>query len=63
MDLNALTIESIRAAIVEKRVTPAAALVEQFYKKIKAEDPDVHAYLTLSAKIARSRRQNALTAL
>jgi aspartyl-tRNA(Asn)/glutamyl-tRNA(Gln) amidotransferase subunit A len=47
MDLNTLTIESTRAAIAEKRVT-SSALVEEFYTKIKADDPEIHAYLTLS---------------
>jgi aspartyl-tRNA(Asn)/glutamyl-tRNA(Gln) amidotransferase subunit A len=47
MDLNSLTIEAVRNAVAEKQTT-AAALVEQFYAKIKAEDADVHAYLTLS---------------
>ncbi|HEY3767068.1 MAG TPA: Asp-tRNA(Asn)/Glu-tRNA(Gln) amidotransferase subunit GatA [Candidatus Angelobacter sp.] len=47
MDLNSLTIESARAAIGEKRVT-SSGLVEQFYSKIKADDPEIHAYLTLS---------------
>src|ERR1700679_873021 len=47
MDLNTLTIESARAAIAEKRVT-ASDLVEQFYGKIKADDPEIHSYLTLS---------------
>jgi len=47
MDLNSLTIEAVRTAVAEKRTT-AAALVEQFYTKIKADDADVHAYLTLS---------------
>jgi aspartyl-tRNA(Asn)/glutamyl-tRNA(Gln) amidotransferase subunit A len=47
MDINSLTIEFVRAAVVEKRTT-AAALVEQFYDGIKADDADIHAYLTLS---------------
>src|SRR6201998_1900334 len=47
MDLNSLTIEAVRTAVAEKRTT-AAALVEQFYTKIKADDADIHAYLTLS---------------
>src|ERR1700744_2753045 len=46
MDLKNLTIESARTAIAEKRVAPCA-LVEDFYKKIKADDPEIHAYLTL----------------
>src|ERR1700739_3670855 len=47
MDLNSLTIEAVRTAVAEKRTT-AASLVEQFYTKIKADDADIHAYLTLS---------------
>jgi aspartyl-tRNA(Asn)/glutamyl-tRNA(Gln) amidotransferase subunit A len=47
MDLNSLTIEAVRTAIAEKRIT-AAGLVEQFYTRIKADDPEIHAYLTLS---------------
>jgi len=51
MDLNSLTIEAVRTAIAEKQTT-AAALVEQFYAKIKADDADIHAYLTLSKDCA-----------
>ena len=47
MDLNSLTIEAVRTAVAEKRTT-AAALVQQFYDRIKADDADIHAYLTLS---------------
>jgi aspartyl-tRNA(Asn)/glutamyl-tRNA(Gln) amidotransferase subunit A len=47
MDLASLNIDSARTAIATKQIS-ASALVEQFYGKIKAEDPDVHAYLTLS---------------
>jgi aspartyl-tRNA(Asn)/glutamyl-tRNA(Gln) amidotransferase subunit A len=47
MDLNSLTIDSTRTAIAAKQIS-ASALVEQFYSKIKAEDPEIHAYLTLS---------------
>lgn len=54
MDLHSLTIEAVRTAIVEKRTT-AAALVEQFYAKIKADDADVHAYLTLSEDRAHAQ--------
>jgi aspartyl-tRNA(Asn)/glutamyl-tRNA(Gln) amidotransferase subunit A len=46
MDLNSLTIDSTRTAIAAKQIS-ASALVEQFYRKIKAEDPEIHAYLTL----------------
>jgi aspartyl-tRNA(Asn)/glutamyl-tRNA(Gln) amidotransferase subunit A len=48
MDLNSLTIESTRTAIAAKQIT-ASELVEKFYGKIKADDPEIHAYLTLSA--------------
>ena len=47
MDLSSLTIDSTRKAIAEKQIT-ASALVERFYAKIKADDPEIHAYLTLS---------------
>jgi aspartyl-tRNA(Asn)/glutamyl-tRNA(Gln) amidotransferase subunit A len=47
MNINVLTIESTRAAIASQQIS-ASALVEQFYSKIKAEDPEIHAYLTLS---------------
>ena len=46
MDLNSLTIDSVRTAIASKQIS-ASALVEQFYGKIKDEDPEIHAYLTL----------------
>src|SRR5712675_3284977 len=46
MDLSTLTIESTRTAIAAKQIT-ASALVEQFYGKIKTDDPEIHAYLTL----------------
>jgi aspartyl-tRNA(Asn)/glutamyl-tRNA(Gln) amidotransferase subunit A len=46
MDLSSLTIEAVRTAVAEKQTT-AAALVEQFYAKIKADDAEIQAYLTL----------------
>jgi aspartyl-tRNA(Asn)/glutamyl-tRNA(Gln) amidotransferase subunit A len=46
MDINSLTIDSARAAIAAKQIS-ASSMVEQFYRKIKAEDPEIHAYLTL----------------
>ncbi len=46
MELNYLTVESTRSAILERQFS-AVALVEAFYGKIAAEDPDIHAYLTL----------------
>ncbi|HKR95364.1 MAG TPA: Asp-tRNA(Asn)/Glu-tRNA(Gln) amidotransferase subunit GatA [Candidatus Angelobacter sp.] len=46
MDLNLQTVESVRTAIAEKRLT-ASSLVESFYQKIKSKDREIHAYLTL----------------
>jgi aspartyl-tRNA(Asn)/glutamyl-tRNA(Gln) amidotransferase subunit A len=51
MELANLTVESARTAVAEKRVS-ASSLVEDFYKKIKAEDTEIHAYLTLSEQRA-----------
>lgn len=47
MDLSLLTVESTRTAIREKQFT-AGRLVDDFYKKITAEDPEIQAYLALS---------------
>src|SRR5262249_25065145 len=57
MDLNFLTVESTRVAIRERQVT-ATSLAENFYKKIEADDKDIHAYLTLSREraIAQAKR-------
>ncbi len=57
MDLNTLTIDSTRTAIAAKQTT-ASELVEQFYDKIKAEDPEIHAYLTLSEDRAVKQAQH-----
>lgn len=46
MNIDTLTIDSVRAAIAAKQIT-ASALVEQFYGKIKSDDPEIHAYLML----------------
>ena len=46
MQIDTLTIDSTRTAVAAKQVT-VSNLVEQFYGKIKAEDPAIHAYLTL----------------
>jgi aspartyl-tRNA(Asn)/glutamyl-tRNA(Gln) amidotransferase subunit A len=51
MELANLTIESTRTAIAEQEFS-ASSLIENFYKKIKAEDSEVHAYLTLSEQRA-----------
>ena len=60
MDINLLTISSTVAAIQERQTT-ATTLVEDFYRKIEAEDKGkTNAYLTLSreralAQAARER--------
>ena len=46
MDPTLLTIESTRTAIANRQFT-ATSVVQEFYKKIEAEDGDIHAYLTL----------------
>ncbi|MGC2697810.1 MAG: Asp-tRNA(Asn)/Glu-tRNA(Gln) amidotransferase subunit GatA [Candidatus Angelobacter sp.] len=56
MNLDFLTIESARTAIAERQTT-ASQLVEDFYDKIKAEDRDIHAYLTLCEERALSQAQ------
>ncbi len=63
MDINSFTIVSTRAAIAEKRFT-ATRLVEDFYEKIKAEDGEVHAWLTLCQEraLAQARRVDDLAA-
>ncbi len=46
MDLNVLTVEAVRTAVAERNLNPVT-LVEEFYKKIEAEDAQIGAYLTL----------------
>src|SRR4051812_33941196 len=54
MDLNVLTVEGVRTAVVERNLNPVT-LVEQFYKKIDAEDARIGAYLTLCKERALAR--------
>jgi aspartyl-tRNA(Asn)/glutamyl-tRNA(Gln) amidotransferase subunit A len=63
MELSTLTIASIRTAIAAREIT-ATALVEQFYDKIKAEDPEIHAWLMLCEQraLAQARRIDELAA-
>ena len=56
MNINLLTVASTRTAIEERQFT-AAAVVEEFYKKIAAEDSDIHAYLTLSKERALAQAE------
>ena len=46
MNLDPLTVDAARTAVLEKQMT-ASALVDAFYQKIEAEDPAIGAYLTL----------------
>jgi aspartyl-tRNA(Asn)/glutamyl-tRNA(Gln) amidotransferase subunit A len=46
MNIDLLTVDSARTAVLEKQTT-ATALVDAFYKKIDAEDAAIGAYLTL----------------
>lgn len=57
MDINSLTVESTRTAIQERQFT-AGHLADEFYKKIKAEDPAINAYLTLSEQRALEQAAN-----
>ena len=54
MDIDLLTVESTRTAIAEKQFT-AAALVDAFYEKIRRDDPETGAYLTLSEDRAHAQ--------
>ncbi len=47
MNTDVLTVDSARMAVLEKQTT-ATQLVDDFYKKIAAEDPAIGGYLTLS---------------
>ena len=49
-----LTIDGIRNSIAERRTT-ATALAEEFYTRIKQEDPEIGAFLTLSKERAQAR--------
>lgn len=46
MDLGSLTIDSVRSAIAERKVT-AASIAEAHYAKIASDDPKIGAYLAL----------------
>jgi aspartyl-tRNA(Asn)/glutamyl-tRNA(Gln) amidotransferase subunit A len=56
VNINLLTVASTRTAIEERQFT-AAAVVEEFYKKIAAEDGEIHAYLTLSKERALAQAE------
>ena len=54
MDIAGLTVDATRTAVLEKQIT-ATSLVDDFYKKIEADDPAIGAYLTLCKE--RAQRQ------
>jgi aspartyl-tRNA(Asn)/glutamyl-tRNA(Gln) amidotransferase subunit A len=53
-ELTSLTIGGIRSAIAERKTT-ATALAEEFYTRIKQEDSEVGAFLTLSKERAAAK--------
>src|SRR5271157_3231161 len=61
MNIDSMTVNSARTAVLEKQFT-ATALVDAFYTKIEAEDPAIGAYLTLSKERAyrQAERVDAL---
>jgi aspartyl-tRNA(Asn)/glutamyl-tRNA(Gln) amidotransferase subunit A len=61
LDTSSLTIAQTRAAIAERRIT-AASLVDALFKKIKADDVEIHAWLTLSEDraLAQAKRMDEL---
>jgi aspartyl-tRNA(Asn)/glutamyl-tRNA(Gln) amidotransferase subunit A len=63
MDVTKLTIASTRSAIAEKRIT-ATGLVEDSYRKIKSDDPEIHAWLSLCEEraLAQARHVDDLAA-
>src|SRR5215813_628972 len=53
-DTSPHTIESIRAALAERKTT-ASALVEEFFGRIQQEDSEIGAFLTLSKERAAAK--------
>ena len=51
---TSFTIDSVRNAIAERTLT-ATALAEEFYTRIKQEDPEIGAFLTLSKERAAAK--------
>src|SRR2546427_3186623 len=51
---TAFTIESVRSAIADRTLT-ATALAEEFYTRIKQNDPEIGAFLTLSKERAAAK--------
>jgi aspartyl-tRNA(Asn)/glutamyl-tRNA(Gln) amidotransferase subunit A len=63
MDLTSLTIDAVRSAVQERRMT-ATALAEAHYAKIEREDAQIGAFLTLSKEraLAKAAETDALAA-
>jgi aspartyl-tRNA(Asn)/glutamyl-tRNA(Gln) amidotransferase subunit A len=57
MDISLLTVDAVRKGLAEQQFT-ASALVDEFYRKIAAEDGEIHAYLTLAEERARRQAKN-----
>ena len=55
-NLTGLSIDSVRRAVAERRTT-AAALAGEFYARIKTEDAEIGAFLTLSEDRARAQAE------
>ncbi len=53
---TSFTIDNVREAISERRKT-AAGLADEFYARIKKEDPEIGAFLTLSEERARAQAE------
>src|SRR5664279_473549 len=56
MNLDILTVDAARTAVLEKQTT-ATALVDEYYKKIDADDPAIGAYLTLCKERAQKQAE------
>src|SRR6266849_5492014 len=58
-----LTIHGVRSAIVERRTT-AIALAGEFYRRIRQEDPEIGAFLTLCEEraLAQAERVDQMAA-
>ncbi len=54
MDLTSLTIDAVRSAVQEQKIT-AVSLAESFYAKIEKDDAQIGAYLTLSKERALAK--------
>ncbi len=54
MELSSLTIDEVRSALQDRKLT-AASLAEAFYAKIEKDDPKIGAYLILSKERALAK--------